>query len=208
MSQKFTDPRVLGRFIKYMAVATFVMFSVWAVLTMIKEEVPGDFEVRQGDIFLQDKKFTKAIERFEEALQLQPDHRGALGGRAVGLIALERYDEAEEALIYLIDFLTRSLGPDDPTGVGALSAAYINRAIIKDRQGRYEEALTDYVEAIKIDYDLAEGPGWIDHILYYDKKPSSALARAKHIYKQLQLPEGERLMRIPELDAKQRIYKP
>jgi hypothetical protein len=34
------------------------------------------------------------------------------------------------------------------------------------------------------------------------------LKRAQYIYEQLQLPEGQRLMRIPELDAEQRMYKP
>ena len=70
------------------------------------------------------------------------------------------------------------------------------------------EALKDYVEAVKIDYDLAEGPSWVERLLYYDDKPSSALARAQYIYKQLQLPKSERLMRVPEEDDKQRMYKP
>ena len=100
------------------------------------------------------------------------------------------------------------LEADDPTGMGALSAAYANRGIIKDRDGRYDDALKDYIEAVKIDYDLADGPGWIEHLLYYDKKPSSVLGRARYLYKQLKLPESERLMRVPEIDAKQRRYKP
>jgi hypothetical protein len=37
---------------------------------------------------------------------------------------------------------------------------------------------------------------------------STVRDRAIYIYEQLQLPEGERLLRIPELDAKQRMYKP
>jgi hypothetical protein len=38
----------------------------------------------------------------------------------------------------------------------------------------------------------------IEHLLYYDKEPSSALKRAEYIYKKLQLPESERIMRVPE----------
>jgi len=208
MTGKFSNPRVLRRFIVLMLVLTVVMFSVWAVVKMVNEDVPGDYEVRQGDIFLQDKHFEKAIERFDAALADQPDHRGALGGKAAALIALERYQEAEDLLTYLIDYLTRTLESDDPTGKGALSAAHANRGIIKDRQARYEEALKDYIKSINIDSDIAEGPSWVDHLLYHEKKPSSVLSRAEYIYKQLQLPESERLLSVPELDAKQRMYKP
>ncbi len=208
MTSKFSNPRVLRRFIVLMLILTVVMFSVWAVIKMVNEDVPGDYEVRQGDIFLQDKLFDKAIDRFDAALADQPDHRGALGGKAAALISLERYKEAEDLLTYLVDYLTKTLEPDDPTGKGALSAAYANRGIIKDRQARYEEALEDYIKSINIDSEIADGPSWVDHLLYHDKKPSSVLSRAEYIYKQLKLPENERLLSVPELDAKQRMYKP
>lgn len=204
----FSDPRVLRRFIKLMLILTVVMFVIWTGVSWYQGRVPGDFEVRQGDIKLSDGEYVEAIDRFDAALADAPNHRGALLGKAVALMAMERYDDAEYVLTYAIDFLVGNLADDDPTGQGALSAAYANRGIIKDRQGRYEEALEDYIEAVKIDYDLADGPGWIDHLLYYDKEPSSVLKRAEYLYKQLQLPEEERLMQIPELDAKQRMYKP
>lgn len=204
----FSDPRVLRRFIKLMLILTFVMVVIWTGVTWYKGRVPGDFEVRQGDIKLSDGEYVSAIERFDAALVDAPNHRGALLGKAVALMAMEEYDEAEHVLTYAINYLIANLTEDDPTGRGALSAAYANRGIIKDRQERYEEALEDYIEAVKIDYDLADGPGWIDHLLYYDKEPSSVLKRAEYIYTQLQLPEAERLLKVPELDAKQRMYKP
>lgn len=203
-----TSPRVIKRFIVLMAVATFVMFTIWALIRQVEESPFGDFEVRQGDIFLTDGKYDKAIERFEEALIVSPDHRGALGGIAVALIGQEKYGEAESTLSYLIDYLIKTLSDDDATGRGALSAAYANRGIVKDRQERYQAALKDYIESIRVDRDLAEGPGTIERILYYDKKPSSVLSRAEYIYKQLKLPERERVMHQIEEDEKQRVYKP
>lgn len=204
----FNNPRVLKRFVIMLGVATFVMFSIWMMIRNYEGQTEGDYEVRQGDILLSDEKYEDAIRAFDEALKIQPDHRGALGGQAVALMGMKKYEEAENLFTYLIDFLQKTLADDDATGRGALSAAYANRGIIKDRQGRYEAALKDYIESARVDLDLAEGPGVIDRIIYYEKKPSSVLDRAEYIYKQLKLPESERLMRRPEEDEKQRRYKP
>ena len=204
----FSNPGVLRRFIKYMAIATFVMFTAWAIARQIEESPDGDYEVRQGDIFLSDGKYDKAIIAFDEALNLQPNHRGAWLGKAIAYLQQGRVKLAEDEFSAIIKFLKETLETDDVTGYGGLSAAYANRAIIKDRQGRYKEALDDYVLSVKADADLGEGPGIIAHILYYDRKPSSIIDRAKYIYVQLQKPESERLMRVPEMDATQRMYKP
>ena len=204
----FDNPRILKRFIILLAVTTFVMFSVWAMINNYKDTTEGDYEVRQGDILLQDDKYEKAIKAFKEALAVQPNHRGALGGQAVALMGLKKYDEAESLFTHLIDFLQETLAEDDPTGRGALSAAYANRGILRDRQGRYEEALKDYIQSARVDRDLADGPGVVERLLYYEKKPSSVIKRAEYIYKQLKLPKSERNMRRPEEDDKQRRYKP
>jgi len=206
----FSDPGVTKRFIKYMAIATVLMFSLWAVIKWAQESErnPGDYETRRGDIELSDGNFEKAIASFDAALAAQPKHRGAWGGKAAALIQLNRYPEAEAELTGLIDYLEKTLVADDLTGRGALAAAYGNRGILRDRQGRYEEALKDYIASAKTDRGLAEGPGWVNRLLYHNDTPSSILARAQYIYEQLKLPKGERVLRLPEEDAKQRLYKP
>ena len=205
---RYFNSRVQKRFVILMIILTVIMFTVWTGVYWYRGVTPGDFEVRQGDIFLSDGDYEEAIEAFELSLAAQPDHRGALHGKAAALIGLLRYDDAEAVLSYLIDFLNRTLEDDDPTGIGALSAAYTNRGIIRDRQGRHREALDDYVEAIKIDYEIAEGPSWIEHLLYYEHEPSSALKRAQYLYRQFELPEAERILTLPEEDDVQRMYKP
>ena len=205
---RYFSPRRQKRFIKLMLLLTVVMFSIWIGVAWYKDSTPGDFEVREGDIKLSDGDYEEAIEKFDLALTAQPDHRGALHGKAASLIMLERYDEAEAVLSYLIDYLNRTLEDDDPTGIGALSAAYTNRGIIRDRQGRHQEAYDDYVNSVKIDYEIADGPSWIEHLLYYEHEPSSALKRAQYLYKQFQLPEAERVLTFPEHDDAQRLYKP
>ena len=205
---RYFSPRIQKRFVILMLILTVVMFSIWTGVSWYQGATPGDFEVRQGDIMLSDGAYWEAIEKFDQALDAQPDHRGALHGKAAALIMLERYDDAEAVLSYLIDFLNRTLEDDDPTGIGALSAAYTNRGIIRDRQGRHREAYEDYVQSVKIDYEIADGPSWIEHLLYYEHEPSSALKRAQYLYKQFELPEEERVLTLPERDDAQRMYKP
>ena len=202
------NPQILRRFIKYIAILTIAMFSLWAVVTMFLNEKPGDFYTREGDIKISGGEYEAALVSFNKALRKMPNHRGALMGRAIVFIRTNKLRMADAELTHLIDFLKKSLAPDDATGRGTLAAAYANRGIIRDRQARYEEALKDYIESVRVDQDLADGPGVIDRILYYEKKPSSILGRAEYLYKQLQLPESERVMRNPEEDAKQRLYKP
>ena len=168
---------------------------------------PGDFETRQGDIHLGIEEWDEAIEDFDRALEAQPDHRGALMGRAIAFLQSGRHAEAEAEFNYLIGVLEDSLEPDDSTGRGVLAAAYANLGILYDRDERYQDALDNYVKSLQVDAEVVEGPGVIHKILY-DANPSTVRDRAQYIYEQLQLPEDERLMKIPPLDAEQRMHKP
>ncbi|MDH3472958.1 MAG: tetratricopeptide repeat protein [Rhodospirillales bacterium] len=202
------NPRVVRRFIVLMALLTVGGFIFWDVLDDFVKRAPGDFETEMGSNRLVDEQYDEAMDYFDKALLEAPDHRGALMGRALVFIRTERYDEAIAELDYLIDFLNRNLTEVDDTGRGVLAAAHANRGIVHDRQERYEEALADYIQALNTDNETVGGPGVIDKILYGSEGVSSVRDRAIYIHEQLQLPEGERLMRVPELDAKQRMYKP
>lgn len=202
------NPKVLRRFIIYMGVATVAMFTVWAVVGGYFDRPPGDYYTEKGDINLSDGHYDAALEDFNKALQEAPNHRGALMGRALVFIFRKDYDQATAELTYLIGYLEKNLEPNDHTGRAALAAAYANRGIIHDRQGQYREALADYVQSLKIDSGAVEGPDWIDKLLYGNPHPSTVRDRARYLYEQLQLPEAQRVMRIPELDAEQRPYKP
>lgn len=199
---------VLMRFIKLMAIATFVMVTFWVGWHYLAPDEDGDFQVRQGDILLGDQDYDKALERFTAALEVSPNHRGALMGRAVAYLQSGRHAEAEAEFTYLIGFLKKNLETDDATGWAVLAAAYANRGILHDRLGRYEKALSDYIQALKVDEETVSGPGIIDDLLLYRVKPATVRGRAVYIQKQLALPEDQRLFRVPELDAEQRMHKP
>jgi len=203
-----TNTNVLKRFIIYMAILTFVMFTVWALVRSFMNRPPGDYETEVCDIRLKDKKYDEAIKAANLALEKTPNHRGAIMCKALVFISEKKYKEASDELDYLINFLEKNLKDDDKTGKGTLAAAYANRGIIKDRSEDYKGALKDYVKALGIDYEAVAGPGLGTVILNYKFKSSSVKERALYLNEQLQLPENERILKIEELDEGQVMHKP
>ncbi len=191
-----------------MAILTFVMFTVWALIRSFMNRPPGDYETEVCDNRLKDKLYDKAIQAANTALEKTPNHRGAIMCKALVFISQKMYLEANEELNYLINFLEKNLEGDDKTGKGTLAAAYANRGIIKDRGEDYEGALRDYVKALGIDHEAVAGPGLGTIILNYKFKSSSVKERALYLNEQLQLPEDERVLKIEKLDAGQVMHKP
>ena len=202
------NANVLKRFVIYMAILTFVMFTVWALVRSFMNRPPGDYETEVCDMRLKDKLYDKAIQAANTALEKTPNHRGAIMCKALVFISQKMYLEANEELNYLINFLEKTIEDDDLTGIGTLAAAYANRGIIKDRNKNYEEALQDYVKALGIDHESVAGPGLGTIILNYKFKSSSVKERALYLNEQLQLPENERVLSIKELDEGQVMHKP
>ena len=191
-----------------MAILTFVMFTVWALVRSFMNRPPGDYETEVCDMRLKDKLYDQALQAANIALEKSPDHRGAIMCKALVFISQKMYLEATEELNYLINFLKKTVKDDDLTGVGTLAAAYANRGIIKDRKKDYQGALQDYLKALGIDHKAVAGPGLGTVILNYKFKSSSVKERALYLNEQLQLPESERVLRIEELDEGQVMHKP
>ena len=191
-----------------MAILTFVMFTVWALVRSFMNRPPGDYETEVCDMRLKDKLYDQALQAANTALEKSPDHRGAVMCKALVFISQKMYLEATEELNYLINFLEKTVKDDDLTGVGTLAAAYANRGIVKDRKKDYQGALQDYLKALGIDHKAVAGPGLGTVILNYKFKSSSVKERALYLNEQLQLPESERVLKIQELDEGQVMHKP
>ena len=191
-----------------MAILTFVMFTIWALVRSFINRPPGDYETEICDIRLKDKEYDKAIQAANIALEKTPYHRGAKMCKALVFISQKNYKKANYELDDLINFLEQNLDDDDKTGKGTLAAAYANRGIIKDRNENYDGALKDYAKALGIDHEAVAGPGLGTIILNYKFKSSSVKERALYLNEQLQLPENERILSIKELDEGQVMHKP
>jgi tetratricopeptide (TPR) repeat protein len=199
---------VLRRFILLMIALIVIVVMGTQAYESFTSRAPGDLNTELGVQRFEDGQHELALEYFAKALAEVQDHRGALMGRALVFMKTGQYEEAIAELSYLIEFLNRTLIPEDKTGKGVLAAAFANRGIVNDRRGDHEKAFTDYVAALRIDEGAVDEPGMIHKVLYGIPNPSSVRKRAAYLQQQLKLPPEKRLLRVPEIDAKQRMRKP
>ena len=97
---------IIKRFVLYMAILTFIMFTVWGFVRSFMNRPPGDYETEVCDIRLKDKKYDEAIDAANIALEKTPNHRGAIMCKALVYISQKQYREASDQLDYLINFLS------------------------------------------------------------------------------------------------------
>jgi len=160
------------------------------------EDNPGDYNVKAGNYRLEDGQYEEAVKEFSEALKKNPENALAHLGLAITYIQMNK---SAEALVELNR--TIELAPE-------MAATYANRGVLYDRWGEYEKALADYRKALALDPEILEGPGFLWRFMRnIDEKPPTILQRADYLEAELAKPPAERLLRIPEKDEKQRMYK-
>ena len=187
----------INRFLLWTAVAT-ALFVVGALLYQYVNQgaEEGNLEYRTGNLRLEDGEYEAALREFNSALAIKPEFPGSLLGRGQALMGLGRDEEA-------LDAFNRALEVDPQFAVG-----YANRGILLDRMGQYERAIADYRKALGLKPDLAEGPGWLTRFFRLQpQRPPTIADRVDFLQRELAKPPGERLLRVPELDAQQRSYK-
>ena len=189
------DP--LTRALKAVAVAMAVLLLGWAVYDkFFAAPAPGDMAYFAGNRAFEDGDYGRAESDYRAALAAAPDHLFALRGLAQSLHQEGRYDDA---LAAYDEAIARAPG---------FGATYANRGILLDTMGRHEEALGDYTRALKLDPKLAEGPNWLTRFLRNQPAPPPTIAdRAAYLRAELAKPEGERVLRLPEVDQRQRPYQ-
>ena len=162
----------------------------------VKEGTPGENKYRLANKNLEDGNYDEALQMFDEVLVENAEYKQAHVAKAITLLQMGRHHDSRKSF-------DRAIRLDNN-----YAQAYADRGILNDRDGRYEAALHDYRKALKLDPELAEGPGWLWRFLRNIPDPPQTIAdRADYLEEQLKKPESERLLRVPELDSKQRMYK-
>lgn len=187
----------LYKFLKYTAITMVVAWIAWSLVdTFLIDRIPGNTAFQEGEILFEDGEYQRALEKYEEALAAKPDAPHYVRAKARTLMQLERYDESLRWFDQAVD-----LQP-------YFGGTYANRGILFDRMGEYERAVADYERAVDLDEEVAEGPHWLIRFLRNQPEPPPTVAdRLAYLKQELAKPEGERVLRVPELDEKQRTYK-
>ena len=197
---------VLRRSILLVATLGAGVAVAWGLVDHITTRPAGDYEAGMGSDRLSGGRYDEAMIFFEAALEKQPEHRGALMGRAIVFIQRGDHGRAIGALDHLVATLDGH--PGNPGTRGMLAAAYANRGIVHDRLGQHVRALADYERALRTDRQAVAGPGLLHKLLYGSRDLSTVRDRAIYLHRQLQLNEDRRLFRVPVIDARQRMYEP
>lgn len=185
-----------NRLIAFISIIVLAVFGYFYYQLTVRENVPGENKYRLANQHLEDGRLDEALAVFDEVIAAYPEYKDAYMGRAITLMQLQEFNRSRE------DF-DRAIALDDHFAV-----AFANRGILNDKTGRYEDAVEDYRKAIALNPELAEGPGWLWRFLRnIPEKPPSIADRADYIESQLKKPASERLLRVPEIDKQQRMYK-
>ncbi len=184
------------RFLKWTAILFTIAWVGWSIYdSMISPRKPGDLAYLAANNLFEDGEYQRALDKYGEALNEDPDHLHAMRGRARSLMQLGQSPQALTAFNIAI-----SLAPD-------FGATYANRGILHDRMGRYEKAIEDYARALALDPELTDGPHWLTRFLRNQpQKPPGIAERTAYLSQELAKPEIERLLRRRDVDAEQRSY--
>ena len=172
------------------------IFGFYYYKYSVLETTPGENKYRLGNKYLEDGDYEKALQVFDEVLFEHSEYKEAHLAKAITLLQMKHFSESRASF-------DRAIELDDQ-----YAQAYADRGILNDRVGRPEAALRDYRKALEINPELAKGPGWLWRFLRNIPDPPPTIAdRADYLEEELKKPESERLLQVPELDSKQRMYK-
>ena len=190
------DERVYRLLVRSAILIGVAVGGVLLYQTFIVGRPPGDTAYLEGEQFFEDGYYARALERYDTALSLAPDHFHALRARARTLMQLGRHRDALGAYGMLI-----AMRPD-------FAPLYANRGILHDRMGSYRRAIADYRQALTLDPELAEGPHWLTRFLRNQpQRPPGIADRMAYLQSELAKPASQRLLRVPEVDDARRPYK-
>lgn len=149
-----------------------------------------------GNRHFEDGNYQQASEKFKSIVDNDPANVDALRGLARSYTLLGKYHDA-------LALYNRAIAQ-----APEFAATYANRGILHDRMQHYPLAIQDYRHALKLQPDLAKGPGWLTRFLRNQaERPPSILDRLDYLEKELQKPAQERLLILPDKDRQQRPYK-
>lgn len=182
--------------------------ALWATWSAFVAPPPTEMQVQAGDDLLAGGDYRRAAAAFDQALAIDPDDRAALMGKARALAHLGDLEGAEQVLDRVILLLNSSPHAEDTALRGQLAAAYGRRGQLNDLLARYDRALSDYVRSLTLDAAAAETAGFKELQAGRTVTLSAIRDRVEFLYKQLQLPEDQRVLVQPAVEQAEAPHRP
>ena len=152
------------RGIRYVGLGLILSSLCWSFYKGTRPEAhPGGLAFSRAVVFYTDGQYEDALHYYETSIREHPDFIHAKRGRARTLMQLGRDQEALKAFDEVLE--------QDPSS----SISFANRGILRDRMGRYHQAIADYSKAIKMDPHLGEGIDWFTRFLQDRKENPQSL---------------------------------
>ncbi len=185
------------KFVAILLIVGFVAFSVYDGLFKGKDEYA--LRMAAGHRYFEDGQYEDAIREFESVLSLSAGNPPAIYGIAISQMQLKRDAEALNSFAAAIE---------NEKEIKNKAFYVANRGILFDRLGMYQRALDDYLLALSLEPETAEGPGIISRLLRNQpEKPPTIADRARYLQVELAKPASERLLAVPAIDDEQRVEK-
>jgi tetratricopeptide (TPR) repeat protein len=146
------------------------IFIIWTVIAVLGcgVGVPAYKDaILDGVSALNRNKLDKAMQKFNQAIKLDPSRSDGYLGRADVLNAMKQYDEA------LVDYHRAiEINPD-------FAQAYANRAIAYSHLNQYKKAIADYEKALELDPEIDDPPGFINRL--FSNEPNTDKGIRRHL---------------------------
>lgn len=191
---KTEDP--IYKILVRISLVLFIFFSLWLIWDhFINRPEEAKHYLTANNAF-KDKNYDLALKEYFNSLKYNQEDVYSLEGVARSYMELKLYDNAESFFIKVIN-----INPD-------FAPAYANLGVLYDRQKKYKLAIFNYKKALQLNSELSKGMHWIDRLLYDVREtPSNIADRALYLEEQLNLPENERILNMPNIDDKQLNYE-
>jgi tetratricopeptide (TPR) repeat protein len=216
------------RILLRVAIALTLCWVLWTLYDSgPRHASPDSQQLAAAGRQLEDGNYHEALQLFETVFRQDESNLGALRGMAQASMQLgleaertaqngtpEEGDSRrssrhfDEALRWYDRAITaaQAATANDQANL-ALGVTYANRGILRDHMGDHRGALEDYLASLRLAPEVAEGPGWLTRFLRNQpERPPDIAQRAAYIREQLDRPEGNRILRRPEVDSRQRSY--
>ena len=109
----------------------------------------------------------EALEDFNRAISIDPNHMDGYLGRANALNTLGRYEESLKDYARVIE-----INPE-------IANAYVNRAIAYSHLKEYKKAIADYEKGLELDPEIDDPPGFFERM--FSNRPNTDRGIRRHM---------------------------